>query len=61
MNDSRYSLVDFDYELPEHLIAQAPPARRDASRLLRMDRSSGQLASHAFGELPDRRPLVNRI
>ena len=53
MNDSRYSLVDFDYELPEHLIAQAPPARRDASRLLRMDRSSGQLASHAFGELPD--------
>lgn len=29
-------LEDFDYDLPERLIAQTPAARRDASRLLRV-------------------------
>ena len=27
---------DFDYDLPEHRIAQRPPARRSASRLLHL-------------------------
>lgn len=34
-------LSDFDYELPPELIAQHPASRRDASRLLTLDRSNG--------------------
>src|SRR5438552_15026926 len=33
-------ISDFDYELPEELIAQQPLAERDASRLLVLDRST---------------------
>lgn len=33
---------DFDFELPESLIAQAPPAERGSSRLLVLDRASGR-------------------
>ena len=42
----------FDYELPERLIAQAPAARRDQSRLLVVDRTSHSIAHHAFAALP---------
>jgi S-adenosylmethionine:tRNA ribosyltransferase-isomerase len=42
---------DFDYDLPEDLIAQEPLARRDESRLLVLRRAGG-LAHHTFGELP---------
>ena len=42
---------DFDYDLPEHLIAQEPSARRDSSRLLVVDRSSGKLSDSVFTEL----------
>jgi S-adenosylmethionine:tRNA ribosyltransferase-isomerase len=44
---------DFDYDLPERLIAQEPSARRDASRLLVVDRATGGLVDAAFTELPD--------
>jgi len=44
---------DFDYELPPEAIAQVPAPRRDASRLLLIDRARGALADHAFFELPD--------
>lgn len=40
-----------DYELPDHLIAQEPLADRDASRLLTLDRSTGQLEHRHFREL----------
>lgn len=43
---------DFDFELPQHLIAQAPAERRDASRLLRLDRSTGATEHRSFAELP---------
>jgi S-adenosylmethionine:tRNA ribosyltransferase-isomerase len=43
---------DFDYELPEHLIAQEPAVRRDSSRLLVLDRASGALNDGVFAELP---------
>jgi S-adenosylmethionine:tRNA ribosyltransferase-isomerase len=36
-------LSDFDYELPPELIAQHPAARRDASRVLTLDREKGEL------------------
>lgn len=43
----------FDYELPTELIAQRPLDRRDASRLLLLDRQSGQLEDRQFSELPE--------
>ncbi|MHC5055171.1 MAG: tRNA preQ1(34) S-adenosylmethionine ribosyltransferase-isomerase QueA [Planctomycetota bacterium] len=43
---------DFDYELPPERIAQEPLAERDASRLLVLDRSSGEVSHHVFRELP---------
>jgi S-adenosylmethionine:tRNA ribosyltransferase-isomerase len=42
---------DFDYELPEELIAQHPAAERTASRLLRLDARSGELEDLAFTDL----------
>jgi S-adenosylmethionine:tRNA ribosyltransferase-isomerase len=44
---------DFDYDLPERLIAQEPPATRDSSRLLIVDRAGGNLVDSVFAELPD--------
>jgi S-adenosylmethionine:tRNA ribosyltransferase-isomerase len=43
---SEYRLSDFDFELPQQLIAQAPATERSASRLLVVDRSS--LVDRAF-------------
>ncbi|BBH19280.1 S-adenosylmethionine:tRNA ribosyltransferase-isomerase [Paenibacillus baekrokdamisoli] len=42
---------DFDFELPESLIAQTPLADRTSSRLLTLDRQSGQAGHHTFTEL----------
>jgi S-adenosylmethionine:tRNA ribosyltransferase-isomerase len=44
-------LSDFDYELPERLIADEPSARRDGSRLLVVDRAAQTISHHAFHEL----------
>lgn len=44
---------DFDYELPQELIAQTPLARRDASRLLVLDRETGSLTHASFDRLPE--------
>ena len=45
-------LAEFDYDLPPERIAQAPAERRDASRLLTVDRAGGALGDRVFGELP---------
>jgi S-adenosylmethionine:tRNA ribosyltransferase-isomerase len=45
--------ADFDYVLPTELIAQTPIEPRDASRLMVVDRSSGQVTHHHFHALPD--------
>ena len=43
---------DFYFDLPEELIAQTPLERRDASRLLTLDKTTGAIAHHHFYELP---------
>jgi S-adenosylmethionine:tRNA ribosyltransferase-isomerase len=43
----------FDYELPEHLIAQYPAQRRDASRLLVVRRRNASTEHRIFRELPE--------
>ncbi|HWE85076.1 MAG TPA: tRNA preQ1(34) S-adenosylmethionine ribosyltransferase-isomerase QueA [Terracidiphilus sp.] len=50
--DRDLRVADFDYELPEELIAQEPPAVRGASRMLVMDRDTGGLRDAHFAELP---------
>ena len=46
-----HTLSDFDFVLPEHLIAQHPAAERSASRLL--DARAPELVDRIFKELPD--------
>src|SRR4051812_44186365 len=43
---------ELDYDLPQELIAQHPPERRDGSRLLVHDRASGETRHRRFDELP---------
>ena len=43
----------FDYELPDHLIAQVPTANRADSRLLIVNRQSGTLEHRHFRDLPN--------
>jgi S-adenosylmethionine:tRNA ribosyltransferase-isomerase len=43
---------DFDYDLPEELIAQQPLPRRDSSRMLVVDREKGEIRHSTFLELP---------
>ena len=42
---------DFDFDLPEELIAQTPPAVRGSSRMLRVDRATGAVADDVFRNL----------
>lgn len=44
---------DLDYKLPESLIAQYPAEKRDASRLMVIDRSSGRIQLDVFENMPD--------
>lgn len=44
---------DFSFYLPEELIAQTPLERRDASRLLCLDKVSGTTEHRVFSELPE--------
>lgn len=44
---------DFWYDLPEGLIAQTPLEKRDTSRLLVLDRSSGQIQHKHFFDIID--------
>ena len=46
-------ISDFDYELPEELIAQQPLAQRDASRMLVLDRSQRQWMEANFAAIPE--------
>jgi S-adenosylmethionine:tRNA ribosyltransferase-isomerase len=47
----RLRTADFDYELPERLIAQRPAPARDESRLLILDRGARTIADRRFPDL----------
>ena len=44
---------DFYYDLPQELIAQTPLERRDGSRLMVLDRESGEITHRHFYDLPE--------
>ena len=44
---------DFDYRLPDELIARQPLADRASSRMLHLDRAAGALEDRSFREFPD--------
>ena len=44
--------ADFSYELPQELIAQDPLPDRSSSRLMVLDRESGEISHHIFHDLP---------
>lgn len=46
-------ISEFDYELPEQLIAQEPLPQRDASRMLIVDRANQAWADTYFSSLPE--------
>ena len=45
-------VADFDFDLPAELIAQQPPEQRGQSRMLVMDRASGELRDSQFADFP---------
>ena len=46
------NVADFDFTLPDELVAQNPPAERGGSRLLAMHRATGRVSHHQFSDLP---------
>jgi S-adenosylmethionine:tRNA ribosyltransferase-isomerase len=44
---------EFHYDLPEELIAQRPPEVRGSSRMMTLDRRTGEFADRWFGDLPE--------
>ena len=44
---------DFDFELPERLIAQTPIEKRDASRMLILDKNTGEITHKHFSDIID--------
>lgn len=62
--NARLRVDDFDYDLPSEAIAQVPAEPRDSSRLLVLDRSTGEISHARFSEIgqwlrPDDLLVVN--
>jgi S-adenosylmethionine:tRNA ribosyltransferase-isomerase len=51
--DNTLKITDFDYELPQELIAQTPIEPRDASRLLVVHRATGIIEHRHFRDITD--------
>ena len=47
------TVEDFDYDLPEELIAQTPLDKRDSSRLLVLDKKTGEIEHKHFFDIVD--------
>ena len=47
-----FNIEDYNYELPDDLIAQVPASMRDSSRLLFVKRDRGTITDRHFRELP---------
>jgi len=56
MTDYNFSLTDFDYKLPQSLIAQHPADPRDHSRLLVYNREDRSITDDVFYRLPEYLP-----
>lgn len=46
-------VTDFDYDLPEQLIAQTPLDERSSSRLLVLDKKTGEIEHKHFYDIVD--------
>ncbi len=46
-------LTDFDFDLPQNLIAQKPSGKRGDDRLMLLDRKNGSVFHHQMNDLPD--------
>ena len=46
-------ISDYNYELPEELIADKPPVIRGTSRLLALDRVSGAIEDKKYSDIAD--------
>ncbi|PWU01519.1 MAG: tRNA preQ1(34) S-adenosylmethionine ribosyltransferase-isomerase QueA [Candidatus Melainabacteria bacterium] len=53
MKAEKLDLRDFQYDLPQNLIAQEPCRQRDASKLLWLNRTSKVITHHVFHDLVD--------
>lgn len=49
---SPVNVSEFDFELPDELIAQTPAAERGGSRLMTLDRANGVIGHRQFSDLP---------
>jgi S-adenosylmethionine:tRNA ribosyltransferase-isomerase len=47
------NVSEFDFDLPDELIAQQPPPERGGSRLMVLDRASGRVEHRQFSELAE--------
>ena len=47
----KYKLGDFNYALPKKFIAQQPAPRRDGSKLMIVDRDTGDIEHKKFGDI----------
>lgn len=51
MNTTPYNISNYDYDIPKHLIAQYPTAKRDDSRLLVLHKESSKIEHRKFYEI----------
>ncbi len=51
IDNLRYRLEDFEYDLPQELIAQYPLEKRDSCRLMVMNRATGAIKHQKFADL----------
>ena len=49
----KYKLQDYDYEFPKELIAQLPAEKRDASRMLVLDKTTGGITHSYFKSITE--------